>query len=100
MGADGTWTITIDSNFGKRDIAFDLKTEGDSLTGSAVAADYDLNAEIFDGKADGDDLFWKVKVRKPVRLTLTFTVAVDGDAINGKAKAGVFGSFPVTGHRV
>ena len=100
MSADGSWQLRIDSAMGNLDMDFVLREEAGTLTGSASAPDRNLNTEIFDGTVNGNDLFWKVKVRRPVRLTVGFTVTVDGDTINGKAKAGAFGSFPVTGRRV
>lgn len=100
MSADGNWHLTLDSSMGKQEFDFALKADGPTLNGTATADGREIDSAIFGGTVDGDSLTWKMKVRKPVKLTLTFTMTVDGDALNGKAKAGIFGSYPVTGHRV
>jgi hypothetical protein len=100
INADGTWELLIDSAMGRQEIKVDLKTDGDKLTGTAEAEGREINPEVLDGTISGDHLSWKIKVRKPVRITLTCTTTVDGDQMTGKAKAGVFGSYPLTGHRV
>jgi hypothetical protein len=100
VNADGRWALVIDSSMGKQEITVDLTVDGDKLTGIATAEGREINPEVLDGTITGDQLSWKLKVRKPVRLTLTLSTTVDGDTMTGKAKAGVFGSYPVTGHRI
>lgn len=100
MSADGNWHLTLDSSMGKQEFDFALSTDGSVLSGTATAEGREIEPAIFGGSVDGDTLGWKLKVRRPVRLTMTFTMAVDGDSITGKAKAGIFGSYPVTGHRI
>jgi hypothetical protein len=100
MSADGNWHMTLDSSMGKQEFDFALTTEGAALNGTATAEGREIDKEIFAGAVDGDNLTWKLKVRKPVKITLVFTMTLDGDSVNGKAKAGIFGSYPVTGHRI
>lgn len=99
MGVDGTWHLTLDSAMGKQEFDFDIKADGDGLTGTGSAEGREVVPEIIGGTLDGDTASWKLKVRKPMRITLTFTVQVAGDEMTGKTKAGIFGSFPVTGRR-
>ena len=42
---------------------------------------------------------FEVKVEQPMKITLKYDLAVDGDAITGKCKMGMFGSAKVTGER-
>jgi hypothetical protein len=100
MSADGNWHLILDSSMGKQEFDFALATDGAALTGTATAEGREIDPTIFGGSVDGDTLVWKLKVRKPVKITMTFTMTVDGDSITGKAKAGIFGSYPVTGHRI
>ncbi|MFI6157931.1 hypothetical protein ACIBCA_35205 [Kitasatospora sp. NPDC051170] len=100
MTADGNWHLTLDSSMGKQEFVFALKTAGSALSGTATAEGREIQPDIFDGSVDGDTLVWKLKVRRPVKLTMTFTMTVNGDSISGKAKAGIFGSYPVTGRRI
>jgi hypothetical protein len=99
MGVDGTWHLTLDSAMGQQEFDFDLKAAGSELTGTGTAEGREIAPEIIGGAMDGATASWKVKVRKPMKITLTFTVEVEGDEMNGKTKAGVFGSFPVKGRR-
>jgi hypothetical protein len=47
----------------------------------------------------GDSVSWKVSITNPMPLTLTFNGTVDGNALNGTADTGMFGSFPFQGTR-
>jgi len=51
-------------------------------------------------RLDGDRLRWAMTMTKPLRLELTFDVAVEGDRLSGRAKAGRLLSSKVTGHKV
>ncbi|POM24531.1 hypothetical protein BTM25_31600 [Actinomadura rubteroloni] len=99
MGVDGSWHLTLDSAMGKQEFDFELNAEGTTLTGTGTAEGREVVPEIIGGALDGDTATWKLKVRKPMRITLTFTVEVSGDEMTGKSKAGIFGSFPVVGRR-
>ncbi len=100
MNPDGSWQLEIESPMGKQGLAVDLKSDGAKLSGTARANGQVINPDIFDGEIEGDVASWKVKVKKPVPLTMKLTVTVNGDTMTGKAKPGMFGTFPVTGHRV
>jgi hypothetical protein len=97
MAVDGNWNITMSTPMGDRNATLSLKSASGTLTGTQGA---DGNsAEIFDGKVNGDDLFWKVSITNPMPLTLEFTGKVSGDAISGEMGIGPMGSFPFTGKR-
>jgi hypothetical protein len=97
MAVDGNWNITMSTPMGDRQATLTLKNSGGTLTGTQGA---DGNStEIFDGTANGDDVFWKVSITNPMPLTLEFTGKVAGDSISGEMGIGPMGSFPFTGTR-
>jgi hypothetical protein len=97
MSADGVWKLTAKSPMGNQDSTLDLRANGATLTGTQ--ADHLGTHEIQDGKIDGTDLSWSITVAKPISMTLSFACAVEGDQLKGKVKAGVFGTFEITGAR-
>ena len=98
MAVDGKWEITINSPLGAQKAVLDLKTEGNSLTGSQSAAQG--SGPLENGTVDGDTLTWSAKISSPMPMTLDFAGKVEGDKLSGNVKAGSFGSFPFTGSRV
>jgi len=49
---------------------------------------------------NGNTLTWQQAITTPMPMTLDMAATIDGDALTGSAKAGAFGSFPMTGTRV
>ena len=99
MNADGTWQLSIDSPVGKQNVSVFLITDGDQLGGSVVNLSNNISSDIFDGQVDGSTLRWKVKMQQ-LKLTLAFATTMQGDAMTGKVKAGIFGYFSVVGNRI
>jgi hypothetical protein len=97
MAVDGTWNIIMSTPMGDRDTTLSLKTAGGTLTGTQAAEGNTV--DIFDGKANGDDVSWKVSITNPMPLTLEFTGKVSGDSISGEMGIGPMGSFPFKGTR-
>jgi hypothetical protein len=97
MAVDGNWNITMSTPMGDRDSTLSLKAASGTLTGTQAAEGSSI--EIFDGKANGDDVSWKVSITNPMPLTLEFTGKVSGDSIAGDVGIGPMGSFPFTGTR-
>jgi hypothetical protein len=97
MAVDGNWNITMSTPMGERNAPLTLKNAGGALTGTMAAEGNSV--EIFDGKANGDDVAWKVSITSPMPLTLDFTGKVSGDSIAGEMGIGPMGSFPFTGTR-
>lgn len=98
MTAAGSWHLVIDSPMGRQENVINLIEEDGRLSGTITNAANSITSEIFDGGADGDQLSWKVKM-KQLRLTLAFSTTVHDDTMTGKVKAGIFGSFDVSGRR-
>jgi hypothetical protein len=98
MAVDGNWNITMNTPMGDRNATLTLKSSGGALTGTQAAEGN--SADIFDGKANGGNVSWKVSITNPMPLTLEFTGKVAGDSISGEMGIGPMGSFPFTGTRV
>jgi hypothetical protein len=97
MAVDGNWNIIMSTPMGDRNTTLSLKTAGGTLTGTQEAEGNSI--DIFDGKANGDDVAWKVSITNPMPLTLEFTGKVSGDSISGEMGIGPMGSFPLQGTR-
>jgi len=95
---DGSWDTVTKSPLGDQKAVLTVKSDGATFTGSFAGAMG--NAEVADGKVDGNHLTWELDVSVPMPLHLSCEATVDGDAITGTVTAGAFGSFPLTGTRV
>lgn len=95
---DGKWNCTVESPMGEQEFVLTVVAAGDSFSGSAEGGIG--RKEIEDGTVDGDTLGWTMQISKPMPVTLTCKAVVEGDTLSGKVKAGIFGSFPITGSRV
>lgn len=95
--ADGKWDCSVSTPMGDQEFTFTVVTNGDRFSGTLAGSLGTL--EVPDGEVDGDTLLWTMNVPKPMPLTLTCSADVSGDTLKGKLKAGIFGSFDVTGKR-
>jgi hypothetical protein len=82
---------------GEQDFVLTVISNGDRFSGSAEGSIG--GKEIPDGMIDGDTIAWTMHVSKPMSLTITCRATIDGDTLEGTAKAGIFGSYPITGKR-
>jgi len=73
-----------------------FKTDGGTLTGKLDAPE---GAQEFAGTVDGNRLKWEMKVTTPMPITLKYDLTVEGDALSGSAKLGMFGKAKVSGTR-
>lgn len=95
---DGKWNCTVDSPMGEQEFILTVISVGDRFSGSAEGGIG--SKDIEEGSVDGHDLAWTMQVSKPMPITLTCKATVKGDALDGKVKAGIFGSFPIRGTRL
>jgi hypothetical protein len=98
MSADGTWKVVMKTPIGERKGTLSLATAGAGLTGK-MTNDEGASTDIFDGKAAGNAVSFKVAIKNPMPLTLEFSGSVDGDKISGTVNASGVGSWPFSGAR-
>jgi len=97
MSADGNWKITINTPMGAQTVNANIKTNGDTFTGTTEGQ---MGTQEVSGKVDGDTLTWSANITNPMPMTLEFMAKVEGDKMNGNVKLGMFGNAPLTGERV
>ncbi len=94
----GTWNCVVNSPMGAQKSVLSVTDNGDGTwTGTNTGDQGSL--DCYDCTVDGDTIAWKSDMKVPMPMTLETTATVDGDAISGSVKAGMFGSFPMTGTR-
>lgn len=98
MSVAGTYEVNVKSPMGDQTGTFTVVVDGDSFTGSLAGGMGSM--DVANGKVNGNTLTWSMDMKVPMPMTLECEATVDGDAINGDVKAGVFGSMPLTGKRV
>ena len=78
-GVDGQWEATLENPNGKMVVTFDLKAEGESLTGT-IASDMMGEAEIQKGKINGDEVsFIQLLQRGQRQMRFKFEGKLMGD---------------------
>ena len=94
---DGTWNVVIATPIGRQHVVLEISTRDGTVRGTATRG-----SEVVPFIApvlDGNRLTWTQHVTKPLRLSLTFDVTVEGSTMAGTAKAGILPSSRVTGER-
>ena len=92
MSVDGNWKITMDTPIGPQNGDLSLTAQDGVLTG--YMDQMGNKSEIEEGTiSEQGDLAWKIKVTRPMKITVDITANYDGaDKITGKAKLGFIGS--------
>jgi hypothetical protein len=98
MSVAGTYDCVTNTPLGRQKGVLTVTPgDGDSFAGHISG---DLGAmDIRDGRIDGQTLRWSMKMTSPMPMDLDCTATVEGDAITGVVKAGMFGSMELTGTR-
>lgn len=92
-----TWHVTLKTPMGPQEMTLHIVRDGSAFTGRMESP---MGSEdIKKGTIAGDMLAWTVDVKKPTSITLKFDVKVDGSAMTGKVKLGMFGSAELSGRR-
>lgn len=95
---DGEWACTLKTPMGPQESVLTVTTDGaGGFTGTNSGAQGSL--DVRDGKVDGDTLSWKMDVKTPIAMTLDAKATIEGDALTGTVKLGMFGTAPMTGTR-
>jgi hypothetical protein len=95
---DGEWESVAQSPIGEQrnTVTFTSQPDG-SFTGSSTGPMG--SSDVIDGKVEGDQVSWKVKITKPFPMTLTIAGTLSGDTIDGNVDTGAFGKFPMKATR-
>ena len=94
---DGKWNCTVDSPMGEQEFVLTVVGDGDRFSGSAEGSIG--SKDISEGIVDGNELAWSMQISNPMPITLACKATVNGDTLEGKVKAGIFGTFSVKGTR-
>jgi aldehyde dehydrogenase (NAD+) len=94
---DGTWDTVTKSPMGDQKGVFELKTEGNSLSGSSQTPMGPV--EFKNGVVDGNNISWIIELKQPMPITLEGKATVNGDTLTGTVKMGAFGEFALAGTR-
>jgi hypothetical protein len=98
MSINGDWQVTVNSPMGVQKGTLTLVANGPALSGKI---EIPQGTQTFaNGKVNGDDLSWNIKMTQPMPMELQFSAVVKGDAISGKVKLGMFGNADFSGMRV
>lgn len=101
MSAEGIWKLTIDTPLGKQQARVQLTAQPDGAwRGTAQDLKSGEQVPLTDITVQGDAVTYRQSITKPMRLHLVFDLAVEGDRLSGKAKAGRLPGSKVSGDRV
>jgi hypothetical protein len=97
MSAIGSWKATMSTPMGPQDMVLHIAHHGDDFAGriESPMGSFDIT-----GSATPSSLRWEMKAKKPMPITVTFDVIVEGDTLSGTAKLGLLGKSIVTGQRI
>jgi aerobic carbon-monoxide dehydrogenase large subunit len=93
---DGDWKMVLSTPVGPQEMAGHFATDGASLSGYLSSAE---GQQSFSGSVEGNRIKFDLKVEKPLKITLKYDIAVEGDRLAGKVKMGIFGSAKLVGER-
>jgi carbon-monoxide dehydrogenase large subunit len=93
---DGDWKMVLATPMGPQEMNGHFDTDGQSLKGYVSSPE---GQQTFTGTVEGNRLKFDLKVVKPMKITLKYDIAVEGDRLSGKVKMGIFGSAKLTGER-
>ncbi len=97
MPVDGTWTLSVQTPMGEERSVLTLALDGERLSGTISGAEG--TSDLKQAKLAGDVVSWNTDITSPMPLTLEFSGTVEGDAMTGQVKLGMFGNAPFTGVR-
>ena len=94
----GKWDCVVKSPLGEQKSVLTVNDNGDGTwSGDNSGTMGSLTCD--NGRIDGDTLTWTMDMKVPMPMTLECDATIDGDSLSGGAKAGMFGTFPMTGTR-
>jgi hypothetical protein len=94
MAVEGTWKLTVSTPMGAQESTLVLTPSGGTQNAGSGEG-----RPIDDLAINGNQVSWKSSITKPMALTLEFSATVDGDAMTGRVKLGMFGTQSFSGVR-
>ena len=100
----GAWKSDFDSQIGHQDYTLTFQQAGGKLTGKAnsVAGDRKREAELKEGKVDGDSIssFEMLSVQdREIRISYTGKLSANGNEIKFTRQVGDFGNMEIVARR-
>ncbi len=97
MKAVGTWRVTMSTPMGPQDMHLSIDHQDEAFIGKIASpmGNFDIT-----GTVSGDRLRWEMKAKKPMPITVTFDVKIEGDSMTGSAKLGMLGKSEIKGERI
>ena len=99
-GIDGKWRAEFESQIGLQKYTFDLKAEGDKLTGKAI---HDERGEVAikDGKISGDEVFFVEELSiEGNSIRVEHKGKIVGDELRLNRKVGDFANYDIVAKRM
>ena len=93
---DGAWNMVMKTPMGDQEMTGHFTTDGGSVIGKFTS---EMGDQEFSGTVEGNRVKFNLDVEQPMKLTLKYDLAFEGDSVFGKAKMGMFGSAKVSGNR-
>ncbi|WP_404480616.1 hypothetical protein [Novosphingobium sp. BL-52-GroH] len=98
MSIAGTYDCVTNTPLGRQKGVLTIVPDGGTGFTGHISGDLG-SMDITDGRISGQTLAWSMKMTVPMPMDLDCTATVEGDAITGQVKAGMFGSMELTGTR-
>ena len=98
MSVAGSYDCVTKTPMGDQKGVLTVNVDGNSWTGTNAGAQGTL--DCYEGTIDGNTITWKMDMKVPMPMLLEGTATIDGDAITGSVKAGMFGSMALSGTRL
>jgi hypothetical protein len=94
----GAWQCSVDTPFGVRNFSVEITPSGEQF--QALVKGNFGEMLVTDGTIIGDEMKWSMAITTPVPMTFNCKAEVSDGTLNGTVSAGVFGKYPLKGHRV
>ncbi|WP_137681063.1 hypothetical protein [Aurantiacibacter suaedae] len=100
MSVAGTYEFAVNTPMGAQSGTMTVVPDasGTAFTGTI---DGSLgHIEVDDGTIVGDTLTWSMRMSSPMPVGLDCEAVVSGDTVEGKVRAGIFGTMSLTGRKI
>jgi len=98
LSLTSTWNLRISTPLGVQSAVLELNESAGVVAGVARTSAETL--PLINPVLHGNQLTWRLAITKPVRMTPTYDVNMDGDTLTGTVKVGILPPSSVTGTRV